>query len=84
MKILHHSIFFLLNANFNLHYLYIFFILAKLHEDYLLIIMLSIKYLKFNFLQFKLYIKDEFLDHVVIKVPTGVKYGMFVKIKKIM
>ena len=44
--------------------------------------MLSIKYLKFKFLQFKLYIKDEFLDHVVNKVPTGVKFGMFVKIKK--
>ena len=56
----------------------------KLHEDYLLIIMLSIKYLKFKFLQFKLYIKDEFLDHVVNKVSTGVKFGMFVKIKKIM
>ena len=46
--------------------------------------MLSIKYLKFKFLQFKLYIKDEFLDHVVNKVSTGVKFGMFVKIKKIM
>ena len=46
--------------------------------------MLSIKYLKFNILQFKLYSKDEFLDQVVNKVPTGVKFGMFVKIKKIM
>ena len=57
--------------NIGLHFLLIFSMLAKFSEDQRLIVMSSIEYLHFKFLQSKIMHKNKFKDRIVNNIQLA-------------